>query len=113
MSRVERTIAEARKGHRPAVIAGIIGCTPAVVYETLCRARKRGIDVPRFPGGPMPGPLSATLCVSRKTRGLMELQALQRGSTAHQLADTVLARLATSPRLIAAVLGDATTPKGD
>jgi hypothetical protein len=113
VSRNDRIIAEARKGHRPAVIAGLVGCRPSVVYETLCRARKRGIDVPRFPSGPVPGPLSATVRVSRRTRRALELQAMTRGGNAHELAEAMLSRLATSPRLIAAVLGDPVTPKGD
>jgi len=101
VSRAERIIAEARKGHRPAVIAGIVGCTRAAVYETLHRARKRGVDVPRFPVGPVPGLLSASVRVSRKTRSRLELQAMRRGVNAHELAERVLAKVAASDRIMA------------
>lgn len=104
MTRTDRIIAEARQGHRPAVIAARIGCTNAAVYETLCRARKRGIDVPRFPVGPVPGALSSTVRVSRKTRGLLELQALRHGCDAHQIADRILAKVAASDRIAAILL---------
>ncbi|MGS4945175.1 hypothetical protein ACVDG3_06825 [Meridianimarinicoccus sp. RP-17] len=104
MSRAEKIIAEARKGHRPAVIAGMLGCTPHMVHEALSRARKRGIDVPRFSTGPVPGPLSATVRVSRKTRSLLALQAMRRGGDPHMLAERLLAKIVASDRVLAVLL---------
>lgn len=106
MNRIDRIIAEARKGHRPAVIAGTIGCTPAAVYETLYRARKRGIDVPKFPGGPVPGQLSSSVRVSRRTRKSLELQAIKRSANPHELAERILAKVTASDRIASLLLED-------
>lgn len=50
----DKAIELAQRGMRPGTIAREFGVAPDVIYQLLSGARRAGVDIPRFAGGPFP-----------------------------------------------------------
>jgi len=103
----------AREGHRPGLIAQMLNVKVETVYHQLKKLRRTGHDIPHFQRGRRWRQSGSRLQVEPATKSALARQADLRGQHVNDLADAMLSRLATSPRLIAAVLGEPVPPKGD
>lgn len=103
----------ALEGHPPPAIADALGVQVTTVYDQIKKLRRAGHDIPHFQRGRKWRRSGSRLQVEPATKSALTQQADLRGQNVNDLADAVLSRLAQSPRLIAAVLGEPVNPKGD
>lgn len=107
MSSAEQRIIElALDGIRPSEIARIVNRTPATVYGYVYSARKKGVAIPEFRKG---APKGSHIWVPRRSVVMLRKAARRRNLTPDQLAEKLLATVATSG-LIDAVLDDEAAP---
>ncbi len=92
------------KGVRPAEIATRTGLSINTIYCDLSAARKDGVDIPKFTTGRARG-LSKGRRVTLSVPRSLEAQAILRGINTGQLAELLLARIA-SDNLVDAILDD-------
>ena len=111
MSACDEIIRRARAGERPGEIAIALNLAPNTVYCHLSRARRAGLDVPRYGGGiragvtmhvPVPPPLRVRLAAEAKARG----------QTSNDLAVRILSAV-LEDGLTDAVLDDDTPRNGE
>lgn len=96
----------AKQGIRPALIAERLGCEPAQVQGLIHYERRKGMDIPTFPRGPvMGGTLRRRLTLGADVMHEIEAEAVKRRMSVTALAERIVSNVADKD-LFGAVLDE-------
>jgi len=105
MSTEAEVLKLAKQRVRPCIIAQRVGRTPATVYHYLCKARRAGVDIPKFDTGPASPRLTTLASISAEDTKALRVFAQRRGLTVKDLVAQVV-HVVARDSLVAAILDD-------